>query len=231
MTSKIGLHSSFNRFESDPRFGYVRHIMQQLVVVRNDDGGSHVRYDLQFTERKELWEELVERCKKHLIKEVLQGTASNNKSELENTVSAELDQLKREGLELVEVDKTRSKIEPRTPSENGKPKSHHAKRSSVSYLSKQEAIPEDAEVQGGRSKSQAEFRLPRTDSSLSVKRVPRTNSMKSQGGTKKDSKRPSSFLSRMISRDSTHSHTPVQSPMQSPRASNHLFYPGISTSA
>ena len=147
ISSKIGLHSSSHRFEKDPRYGYIRHIMQQLVVIRNDGGESHVSYDLHFTEEKKLFQ----RCKKHIINEVLHS--ANNKNELENTVSAELDQLEREVLELVEVDKKRPKIEPKQPladnvKPSGKAQSQH-KRTSISHISKHEAIPEDAEVKGG----------------------------------------------------------------------------------
>jgi hypothetical protein len=231
ISSKIGLHSSSSRFESDPRYGYIRHIMQQLVVIRNDSGESHVSYDLHFTEEKKLFE----RCKKHLIEEVLHSAASNNKNELENTVSAELDQLEREVLELVEVDKKRPKIEPRAPSESGKAKAQpHNKRASVSHISRHEAIPEGAEVTGHpRAKRHTDSALPRTESSLSMKKkVPRTDSMKSQHGVQKSDSRPLlDFLGRKLSRDSARSSTPMQSPMHSPKVSEHLSYPRIQTAA
>ena len=233
ISSKIGLHSSSSRFESDPRYGYIRHIMQQLVVIRNDHGESHVSYDLHFTEEKKLFE----RCKKHLIKEVLHSAASNNKNELENTVSAEIDQLEREVLELVEVDKKRPKIEPRhPPPDSAKPSAKaqsHSKRTSVSHISKNEAIPEDMEVMGSHwTKPRTDSGLPRTDSSLSMKKVPRTDSMKSKHAIPRSDSRPLlNFLGRKLSKDSSRSSTPVQSPMHSPKASGHLSYPRIQATA
>ena len=222
ITSKIGLHSSSSRFEDDPRYGYVRHIMQQLVIVRNEHHESHVSYDLQFREEKKLFE----RCKKHLIKEVLHNAGSNSKHVLESKVNAELDQLEREVLELVEVDKKRPKIEPKVASDalppSAKPHTHNRQRSTASQASKHhEAIPEDREITGGThmkrtDSGNTEPRLPRTESSLSMKKIAksdRTDSMKSS--------RPLlSYLGRRISRDSGRS---IQSPMHSPRATAHIL--------
>lgn len=238
ISSRIGLHSSSSRVENDPRYGYIRHIMQQLVVIRNENDESHITYDLHFREEKKLFE----RCKKHLIKEVLHSATSNNKGKLENTVAAELDQLEREVLELVEVDKKRPKIEPRVPSDSSKsgPKTQpqHRQRSIVSHISKQEPIPEDSEVTGGlqmrhpTDSGNIAPGFPRSDSSLSMKMVPRTDSMKSRNATARSESRPLlSFLGRKLSRDSGRSNSTMASPTQSPRVSGHLSYPGITISA
>jgi hypothetical protein len=234
ITSKIGLHSSSSRFEKDPRYGYVRHIMQQLVVIRNEQDESSVSYDLHFREEKK---DLFERCKKHLIKEVLHNAGTNNTNVLENTVTAELDQLKREVLELVEVDKKRPKIEPRVPTETAtaiaKSQTHSKHRSNASHISKHSAIPEDRELTGG---SKMERRpdsgsstpgLPRTDSSLSMKKVTRADSMKSRH-LGSDSSPLLSFLGRKLSRDSGGS---IHNPSNSPRVTGHLSHPGIVTPA
>lgn len=217
ISSKIGLHSSTSRLETDLRYGYIRHIMQQFVVIRNEHGESHVTYDLHYREEKKLFE----RCKKHLIKEVLDNAASYNKDQIENTVTAELDQLEREVLEL---DKKRPKIEPRVTSDSSKPSAKaHNKRTSGSHISKHEPIPEDQEVSGGNENISSV--MSRTESLSSMKRPPRTDSMKSRNAASRSESRPLlSYLGRKLSRDSGRSSSPMASPMHSPS-------PGISTTA
>ena len=226
ITSRIGLHSSSSRFENDPRYGYVRHIMQQLVVVRNENDESHVSYDFHFREEKKLFE----RCKKHLIKEVLHNAGANNKNVLESTLSAELDQLQRDVLELVEVDKKRPKIEPKVsfePGTLGTKTQTHNRKSIASQISKHGPIAEDGKFTETKQRTESGTNLsgiPRTESTTSMKKLPRTDSINYRHHG--SDLRP--FWIRKPSRDSGRS---FQSPLSSPRATGHLSYPGFTATA
>jgi len=107
IASRIGLYSSSSRLENDPRYGFVRHIMQQLVIDRNESGESHISYGVQHLK---LGEKLFEGCKRRLLQEVLHYSATSDKNGLENVVTAELDQLARQVLELVKLDEERAKF-------------------------------------------------------------------------------------------------------------------------
>jgi hypothetical protein len=228
ITSKIGLSSSSLRFEDDPRWGYVRHLMQRVVVTHNEHDESFVSYDLHFREEKKLFE----RCKKHLIKEVLHNTGTN-KNVLENKLTAELDKLQKDVLGLVEGDIKRPKIEPRVLAErgtlNGKGQTHNRQRSSISNILRHKSISEEKDITVGLEKPRtgSEYtisRIPRTDSAFSTKNFARADSFRFRNiGIES---RPLSFLGRRLSRESGRS----QIRAHSPRSVAHLSYPGMATS-
>jgi hypothetical protein len=111
------LGSYRSRFESDPRFAFVRHAMNQLVVVRDEDGKSQgIRYLMQPL-RPRLDEKIFDQSRQQLI-ELYNNVDLNRKGskrELARGVSAELDSLENKLLALIEPEQSRWKKEPRKP--------------------------------------------------------------------------------------------------------------------
>ena len=185
MATKIGLHS---KLESDPRFPIIRHMMQQLVVVRNDKGEYEgLNYHMHFTEITKLFE-----LGKKSVKEAIHRASSKNE-DLESTITTKIDQLEKEVMTKLESEKRGKNygIDPRVSMDHGRPlaKSHSRSRSNVSkHAQFDSSIPEDKEVLAqqtstqvnSRSKSVATTGIPRTDSSKSLRKTPRTDSLKSK---------------------------------------------------
>lgn len=185
MATKIGLHS---KLESDPRFPIIRHMMQQLVVVRNEKGEYEgLSYNMHFTEITKLFE-----LGKKSVKEAIHKANPKN-GELESTITTKIDQLEKEVLTKFESEKRGKSyaIDPRVSMDHAKPlaQSHARSRSNVSKHAKfDNSIPEDREVLtpqtsaqvNSRSKPAATTGIPGNDSSKSLRKALRTDSMKSK---------------------------------------------------
>ncbi|KAH7330254.1 hypothetical protein BKA65DRAFT_508996 [Rhexocercosporidium sp. MPI-PUGE-AT-0058] len=184
IATKIGFHTT--KTEPDSRLEVIRHIVQRLVLVRDEKGEyTSMSYDLRLTEVKQLFE-----LTKNSVKETIHKVNPKN-NDLAATIT-EFERLENKVLTKLEAEKrTRTKQLEDTRSAV---KTHALPRSNGSgFTQVPEMIPEEREDAGVK-------RVSRTDSGTSDKRVARTNSMLAAMRPKSWGRKSSSMSGREILR-------------------------------
>lgn len=209
IATKVGIPS---RFESDPRFGLAKYIVQHLNIDRNDEGDfTSVSYDLHFNV---LIEKLFESTRKNL-KDTLYRNGKDGA--LEIAITTEFDDLKNEVVKMTKLETEKLTV-----------KGFEKPKSSLKSQARTTSITKHAKFDGIVLGNEEVACTPANTSDTMVRKESRTNSAKSKGplGKTNSAGRPlMSLFERRFSKGSLR----TDSPLSSPRASTNFAFPPTTT--